>query len=144
MKKLTYLITVLTVTVLLSVSSYAGENPKAKSNLSIDNIEQNLILGINSANTGLRTSSAYFLGELKSENAVIPLMALLHNEEDDGSRLMAALSLYKIGTDKAIYAVKQAAKFDSSERVRRLCKLFYSVFQSDRNSKHNLEVVAAK
>ncbi len=39
-------------------------------------IEDNLIRGIKSDNAGLQTSCAYFLGEMKSSKAMIPLLKL--------------------------------------------------------------------
>lgn len=93
-----------------------------------DLIEQNLLNGINSDNFGLKTSSAYFLGENKSSKAVIPLLNMLHNEESDEARILAALSLIKIGNPIGVYAVKMAAKFDGSEKVRKLCTKFYNDF----------------
>lgn len=87
-----------------------------------------LIMGINSDNFGLRTSSAYMLGELQCEKGVIPLMRMLKSEEREDARIVAALALLKIGSEKGIFAIKQAIRFDDSERVRRQCANFYHVF----------------
>lgn len=86
---------------------------------------ESLIMGVNSDNFGLRTSSAYMLGELKCEKGVIPLMRMLKSEDREDARIVAALALLKIGNAKGIFAIKQAIKFDDSERVRRLCANFY-------------------
>ncbi|NWF87927.1 MAG: HEAT repeat domain-containing protein [Ignavibacteriaceae bacterium] len=87
-----------------------------------------LIMGINSENFGLRTSAAFMLGELKCEAGVIPLMRMLKNEEREDARIVAALALLKIGDAKGIFAIKQAVKFDQSDRVKRLCTNFYNSF----------------
>ncbi len=89
----------------------------------------NLLVGLNSDNYGLRTSCAFMLGELKASNAVIPLMKMLHSEKSEDARIIAALSLYKIGNPVGIFAVKQAGRFDESERVRKMCSNFYVNFQ---------------
>ena len=89
---------------------------------------ESLIMGVNSDNFGLRTSAAYMLGELKCEKGVIPLMRMLKSEEREDARIVAALALLKIGNAKGIFAIKQAIKFDDSERVRRLCANFYHAF----------------
>jgi HEAT repeat protein len=89
----------------------------------------NLLVGLNSDNYGLRTSCAFMLGELKASQAVIPLMKMLHSEKSDDARIVAALSLYKIGNPIGIFAVKQAGRFDDSERVRKMCSNFYVNFQ---------------
>ena len=64
--------------------------------------------GINSGNQGLRMSSAYFLGEFKCDEAVIPLMKILKSDDNEESRIMSALSLLKIGDSRGIFAIKQA------------------------------------
>ena len=93
-----------------------------------DSAVESLIMGVNSDNFGLRTSAAYMLGELKCEKGVIPLMRMLKSEEREDARIVAALALLKIGNAKGIFAIKQAIKFDDSERVRRLCANFYHAF----------------
>ncbi len=55
-------------------------------------------------------------------------MQMLRNEEDESSRIIAALSLCRIGDPRGVYAVKGAAKFDDSEKVRTLCAWFYNQY----------------
>lgn len=113
------IISVLTVLILaVNTSNANGEKIK-------DSSIESLIMGINSENLGLKTSSAYMLGELKCSKAVIPLLKMLKDEERDDARIVAALALQKIGDARGIFAIKQAIRFDSSERVRRLCTNFY-------------------
>lgn|SRR5574338_244298 len=85
----------------------------------------NLLIGLESENYGLRTSSAFILGEIKAEEAVLPLMHMLTTEKCENARIVAALALYKIDSPKGIFAVKQAIRFDDSERVRKMCTNFY-------------------
>ncbi|MBK7105753.1 MAG: hypothetical protein IPH62_10755 [Ignavibacteriae bacterium] len=91
-------------------------------------IEDNLIVGINTDNRGLQVSCAFFLGELKSEKAVIPLLRMLKSGITEEERIIAALSLSKIKSEQGMYAVKQRIKFDDSERVQKLCAKFYNCF----------------
>ena len=86
----------------------------------------NLLIGLSSGNFGLRTSSAYMLGEIKADEAVVPLMKMLRNEKNEDGRIVAALALYKINDSRGIFAVKQAVNFDESNRVRKLCTNFYN------------------
>ncbi len=88
----------------------------------------NYLNDLNSDNLGVRVSAAYFMGEYKVEEAVIPLMKMLNSENTEEARIIAALSLTKIGTGKAIYAVKQSAFLDDSQRVRNLCTIFYNSY----------------
>lgn len=128
----TRIATIFFVFVGLTFGSFSANNPVAakKKSFNRDLVIKNLLIGVNSDNQGLKLSSGYYLGELKSDEAVISLMNILKNSENSEERIMAALSLSKIGDARGIYAVKQAIKFDESERVRKLCSLFYQDFES--------------
>jgi HEAT repeats len=95
---------------------------------------KSLLVGLKSENLGLKTGSAYMIGELKLTEAIIPLMKLLREDESEKVRISAALALYKIGTPMSIYAVKQASKYDSSERVVKLAYGFYNEFLRNKMS----------
>jgi len=113
---------VLILMIIFSVSIFAGnKNLEEK----YKTIEDNLLVGLQTDNLGLKVSAAYFLGEMKSERAVIPLMKILKGNTTDEEKLIAALSLCKIKSEKGMFAVKQRIKFDDSERVKRLCDIFY-------------------
>lgn len=103
----------------------AAESPKAKKQNSFNNTIKSLMLGLSSDNFGLKTSSAYMIGELKIESAVIPLMRMLRNEESDEAKIVAALALYKLGTPMSIHSLFQASRFEDSKRVRKMCSGFY-------------------
>jgi HEAT repeat protein len=111
-------------------------------------IEQNtiesLLIGLDSENIGLKSSSAYMIGELQLSQAIIPLMKMLRESKNEELRIVAALALYKIGTPMAIYAVKQASKFDDSERVSKHCASFYNDFSKNKIIDEDISMVAAK
>ncbi len=123
-------VVILAVSLLLlgTISIFAqGTNSNGNLPLSQEAID-NYIVGVQSDNLGLKVSCAYFLGEYKVSEAIIPLMKILHSDKSDVARIVAALSLTKIGSDKSVFAVKQAARFDESERVRSLCAKFYNSY----------------
>ncbi len=93
-----------------------------------DAVVKSLLMGINSENYGLRTSSAYMIGELKISEAVIPLLKMLKNASSEEARIMAAVALFKIGDARGIYAVKQAIRFDDSPRVSKMCEKIYNCY----------------
>ena len=113
---------VLIIMLIFSASIFAG-NMNLEEKYKI--IEDNLLVGLQTDNLGLKVSAAYFLGEMKSERAVIPLMKMLKGNTTEEEKLIAALSLCKIKSEKGMFAVKQRIKFDDSERVQRLCNIFY-------------------
>lgn len=117
----------------ISFSSFGFIMPTPAKNKIInrDLVISNLLNGVNSGNQGLRMSSTYFLGEMKSDEAVIPLMRILKSDENEEERIMAALSLSKIGDSRGIFAIKQAITFDNSEWVKKLCSIFYQGYLSN-------------
>ena len=122
MKKIAILLLVLlSISSLLSAKNIAGIN-------NLESSEASLIVGVESQNNGLVVSSANLIGDLKMQKAVIPLMSILKNSSDVSARISAAQALVKIGDARGVFAVKKAADFDKSERVRKLCAKFY--FQS--------------
>ena len=114
----------LLISLLLVGNIVASGNPKVKKEIK-ENTVKSLMNGLNSDNLGLRNSCAYMLGELELKAAIIPLMKILREEENEDIRITAALALYKIGTPMSINAVKQSIRFDNSERVSKHCASFY-------------------
>ena len=121
-------IAVISFLLLFTISSFG----KSKTSCTYEQIEDNLIVGVESDNFGLRMSCAYFLGEIKSEKSVIPLMKMLKSSNNEKERIMAALSLSKINTAIGNFAVQRRAIFDDSKRVRRLCSIFHKQMKLDK------------
>jgi len=96
-----------------------------------DEIETNLLKGIKSDNVGLQTSSAYFLGEMKSDRAMIPLLRLVTNGKTEEARIIAALSLYKIKSKIGMYRLKKLSEtYEESELVRKVFDRLYDIYVS--------------
>jgi len=98
-----------------------------------ENTIASLLIGLKSDNPGLQTSCAYLLGEFKVTKAIIPLMRILKSDRNEKTRIAAALALYKIGTPMCIFTIKQASRFDESERVRKLTSKFYYEYMINKN-----------
>lgn len=109
----------------LLISPSVSASNRAKNQVPAQAID-NLLEGIKSDNFGLKLSAAYYLGEYNCEKAVIPLLKMLKSDSREEARISAALALYKIDDARGIFAVKQAIRFDNSERVKKLCALFYN------------------
>ncbi len=115
----------------------AAEPVKETNTFNRDLAIENLLIGLDSDNIGLTSSSAFYLGELNSTEAVIPLMKILRNAEQEELRISAALALFKIGDARGIYAVKRAIIFDKSERVSNMCEKFYNAYSYEKYSSEN-------
>jgi len=124
-------IIILLLMILLIGATNSSAKPKTVFKANQNTIES-LLNGLSSENLGLKSSCAYMIGEFHIEKAVIPLMRILREDENEDMRIVAALALYKIGSPIAINAVKQAIRFDESERVSKHCASFYSDFTKNR------------
>ena len=132
MKRSVLVIVILVLAVSFTAIANEGvEKSSAQPAFKKEVVVANLLNGVQSANFGLRTSAAAMLGDLKSPQAVFPLMRMLRTETDERARVVAALALFKIGDPVGIYAVKQTGRLDNNERVRKLCALFNSVFEQN-------------
>ena len=114
----------LAIMLVLTTSGFSKEKMVNKNSLG-DNSVESLLIGMESENTGLKTSSASMLGQYKTSKAVIPLMKELKENKDERARIQAAIALWKIGDSRGIYTIKQAIKFDASERVKKICSILY-------------------
>ena len=85
--------------------------------------------GLNSDNAGLIAGCTYMIGEVRCQRSIISLLDMLHKSDSEELRILAALSLYKNGDSRGIYAIKQSIKFDESKRVQRMCDIFYKAYQ---------------
>lgn len=137
------ILTILLLTIIAIGTLVVSAKPRTKVKIT-ENTVSSLIEGLNSANLGLKSSSAYMIGELQLSKAVIPLMRILHQDENEEIRIAAALALYKIGSPIAINAVKQSIKFDDSERVSKLCASFYCEYLRNKFKDEEINMDVAK
>jgi hypothetical protein len=86
--------------------------------------ESNYIKGLESDVHNLRMCCAYFLGELKSQKAMIPLMRMFRNEKDD-AKLVAAWSLLKIGDPRGVYLVKSGLDAKECNNIKCMLHFLY-------------------
>jgi len=132
MKTKIFLNCLLVISISISSFGFIKQIPAKVHNYNRDLVIENLLNGVNSGNHGLRMSSAYFLGEIKADEAVIPLMKILKNDQNEEARIMAALSLLKIGDSRGLFAIKRTIQFDDSERVKKMCSIFYQDYISNK------------
>jgi HEAT repeat protein len=81
----------------------------------------NLIICIESENDGIRSWGVFFAGKYQVEETVITLLKVLHEDDNVAIRKLAVHSLFRIGDNRGIFAIKGSAKYDESEEVRNLC-----------------------
>ena len=124
---------------LLSTVSFSQSAPLINNHNTYENIEENYLIGLNSDNMGLKISCAYFLGEMKSRKAVIPLMQILNSEQHEGARIIAAWSLVKIGDPIGIYLVQKLSESCDCSSVRCMCDHFYIHYLQQEKGKNSFD-----
>ena len=92
--------------------------------------EANYLIALRSSNESLRINSAYMLGEIRSKKAVVPLMDMFRQERDDGAKLVAALSLLKIGDARGIFLVKRSIELKENDGITIILQHLYSDYKS--------------
>lgn len=102
---------------------------------------KNLALGIETGNLGVRRSCIYFAGYYEIEQLVKPLVKQLTKETDPNTRILIALSLYKIGGKEAIKAIEELVKNDDNQKVR---KMGFAILEEFQNNKSFLTNVSNK
>lgn len=124
------LMLMLPVSVVFSQSENLSSTQKSE-------IVDNLNVGINSDNNGLRTSSADVLSDLVNDKfldksdaskSMIPLLMMLENGKSDEERISAALALYNLGNPIGIYRLRGIAVYDNNEKVSTVCKNLYYTY----------------
>ena len=117
---------------LCAASAFAGENGEYVGSLpqeKIDLIEQNIVNALQSGIPGMQADAAQLVRDLRNlrpeqpfSGSVIPLMALLKDEEGEtGTRILAALALDQLESEKGHFAVARMASFTSDARVKHVC-----------------------
>jgi hypothetical protein len=116
------------VAILSATLGYAGPGDVSRPAPDLELTESKLLDDVRCDNCQTKESAIFDLGELRSEKAVIPLLDVLHRDGDESSRVVAALALCRIGDARGTFAVRRAATFDRSEKVRTLAAWFYNTY----------------
>ena len=104
----------------------AGQSAQgdAQAGASVDRLLETLQVGEEQQ----KEDAAFTLGEMKASEAVIPLERMLHEDNADAGRTVAALALCRIGDPLGVFAVERAVTFDPSKRVQEECAWFYNEY----------------
>lgn len=113
--------------VLLVTDSF-GQNQKI-SNLSNHKYAlQNLEIGIQSDNEGVRESAIYFAGKYRFIDTEDALIKQLKVEKDSDLKVLIGLALFRMNSEKGMNALQVLAESDSNLKVRRMSKAIYNEY----------------
>lgn len=124
---------------ILSSNAFAMNLRADKTEIS-QKMVQNLAVGIESANLGLKTNCIYYAGFYEIEGLVKPLVDQLAKETNPNTRVLIALALYKIGSTEAMNAIEKLAKNDVDPAVKKISVALLAGFQNNHSYSSNLNV----
>ena len=127
MKKPTFVAGSLLLALLAAAPAFAGDDELLVLTADREAVVQGLMTKLAGCDPAASQEAAFLLGEGKCTEAVVPLLRMLHDGEEQ-CRVVAALALTRIGDRRGTYAVRQAARFDESARVRTLAAWYYEQY----------------
>ena len=89
---------------------------------------ENLIAGIHSENDGVRRSSIYLAGYYRITQTEDALIDQLKKEKNASTRILIALVLYELGSEKGLFEVKDLSLNDKEAKVRRMATQIYNEY----------------
>jgi hypothetical protein len=108
----------------ISISSMSFGGTKDSTNKA--NTTKTIIMGINSPIPGVAQGSIYLVGYYGFTWAVDPLINVLNDSSKETFiRIMAAYSLYMVGEEKGIEAIKTTSAYDKDYMLQTTCELIY-------------------
>ncbi len=128
MKKVCLSAAIILTVVSFSICSYGKDKDNSAEQFD-NNTVQNFIMGINSDNQGLCESCIYYAGYYRINGTVEALVSVLNdNSKNPVLRILAAVSLYRIGDVRGIRAIRDVVQFDKSESVKTICSRLYNEY----------------
>lgn len=117
---------------LCTVPAFAGESDEYIGSLpqqKLDLIEVNLVNALQSGIPGMQADAAQVVRDINTirpeqnfSKTVIPLMAILKDEEAESAvRILAALALNQLDSQKGYFAISRTASFTSDSRLKYVC-----------------------
>jgi hypothetical protein len=89
---------------------------------------QNLEMGIQSENNGVRESSIYFAGKYRFIDTEDALIKQLKVEKDSDIKVLIGLALFRMNSEKGMNELQRLASIDENPRVRRMSHAIYNEY----------------
>lgn len=123
----TILVAFATALVFSTASNSFGKNQfgDVEKLMSKNNIKS-FVMGLKSSNAGLVKSCIHYAGLYKITETVNPLVDILNDTfKDFTTRVSAAMSIYNIGNDAGINAIRVFSESSKEEKIREVCSAIY-------------------
>lgn len=112
----------------LLVTNTFGQNQKISEVSKHKYALQNLEMGIQSENAGVRESSIYFAGQYRFIDAEDALIKQLKVEKDSDIKVLIGLALFRMNSEKGMNELQRLATVDENPRVRRMSYAIYNEY----------------
>jgi hypothetical protein len=112
----------------LLVTNTFGQNQKISEISKHKYALQNLLMGIQSENAGVRESSIYFAGQYRFIDAEDALINQLKVEKDSEIKVLIGLALFRMNSEKGMNELQRLASSDENPRVRRMSYAIYNEY----------------
>ena len=89
---------------------------------------QNIIMGIQSENEGVRESSIYFAGQYRFIDTEEALIEQLKVEKESDIKVLIGLALFRMNSEKGMNELLSLASKDENPRVRRMSQAIYDEY----------------
>ena len=113
---------------ILFVTNAFGQNQKISEISKHKYALQNLVMGIQSENNGVRESSIYFAGQYRFIDTEDALIKQLKVEKDSDIKVLIGLALFRMNSEKGMSELQRLASIDENPRVRRMNNAIYSEY----------------
>ncbi|TAL64152.1 MAG: HEAT repeat domain-containing protein [Bacteroidetes bacterium] len=122
-----FFVLVLSLSVFLAADSF-GQNQKISDMTNNKFALQNIEIGIQSTNLGVRGSAIYFAGQnrfIETEDALIKQLKV---EKEDNIRVLISMALFRMNSEKGMNELKELASAEKNPRVRRMAYAIYKEY----------------
>ena len=89
---------------------------------------QNIIMGIQSENEGVRESSIYFAGQYRFIDTEEALIEQLKVEKESDIKVLIGLALFRMNSERGMNELLSLASKDENPRVRRMSQAIYDEY----------------
>jgi HEAT repeat protein len=112
----------------LSVTDTFGQNQKISDLSKHKYALQNIEMGIQSENDGVRESAIYLAGQYRFIDTEDALIKQLKVEKDSDIKVLIGLALFRMSSEKGMNELLGLATQDENPRVRRMSSAIYSEY----------------
>ena len=112
----------------LLITDTFGQNQKLSEVSKHKYALQNLVMGIQSENAGVRESSIYFAGQYRFIDTEDALLKQLKVEKESDIKVLIGLALFRMNSEKGMFELKKLASKDENPGVRRMSSAIYNEY----------------